>query len=73
MKRLETDELWTAIDAYLQDCLVPGDEALDAALTASEKAGLPQINVAPNQGKLLMLLARATGARRILEVGTLGG
>jgi predicted O-methyltransferase YrrM len=73
MKRLETDELWIAIDAYLQDCLVPGDEALDAALVASEKAGLPQINVAPNQGKLLMLLARAIGARRILEVGTLGG
>jgi predicted O-methyltransferase YrrM len=73
MKRLETDELWTAIDAYLQDCLVPGDDALDSALAASEKAGLPQINVAPNQGKLLMLLARATGARRILEVGTLGG
>jgi predicted O-methyltransferase YrrM len=73
MKRLETDELWTAIDAYLQDCLVPGDDALDSALAANEKAGLPQINVAPNQGKLLMLLARATGARRILEVGTLGG
>jgi predicted O-methyltransferase YrrM len=73
MKRLETDELWTAIDAYLQDCLVPGDDALDAALEASEKAGLPKINVAANQGKLLMLLARATAARRILEVGTLGG
>jgi predicted O-methyltransferase YrrM len=73
MKRLETDELWTAIDAYLEDCLVPGDDALDAALAASEQAGLPQINVAPNQGKLLMLLARAIGARRILEVGTLGG
>lgn len=73
MKRLETDELWTAIDAYLQDCLVPGDDVLEAALAASEKAGLPQINVAPNQGKLLMLLAQAIGARRILEVGTLGG
>jgi predicted O-methyltransferase YrrM len=73
MKRLQTDELWTAIDAYLEDCLVPGDDALDAALEASEKAGLPQINVAANQGKLLMLLARATAARRILEVGTLGG
>ncbi len=73
MKRLATDELWTEIDAYLEDCLVPGDDALEAALEASKKAGLPQINVAPNQGKLLMLLARATGARRILEVGTLGG
>jgi len=73
MKRLETDELWTAIDDYLADCLVPGDAALDAALEASQAAGLPAINVAPNQGKLLMLLAQATGARRILEVGTLGG
>ena len=66
-------ELWTAIDAYLEDCLVPGDDVLDAALEASQKAGLPRINVAPNQGKLLMLLARAIGARRILEIGTLGG
>ena len=47
--------------------------ALEAALAASEAAGLPRINVAPNQGKLLMLLARAIGARRILEIGTLGG
>ena len=47
--------------------------ALDAALEASEAAGLPPIKVAPNQGKLLMLLAQAIGARRILEIGTLGG
>jgi predicted O-methyltransferase YrrM len=73
MKRLETDALWTAIDDYLADCLVAGDAALDAALKASQAAGLPAINVAPNQGKLLMLLAQATGARRILEIGTLGG
>jgi predicted O-methyltransferase YrrM len=73
MKRLTTDALWTAIDEYLEDCLVPGEETLEAALSASKAAGLPQINVAPNQGKLLMLLARAAGARRILEVGTLGG
>jgi predicted O-methyltransferase YrrM len=73
MKRLETDAEWSAIDGYIADNLVPGDEALDAALQASEAAGLPAINVAPNQGKLLMLLARAIGARRILEIGTLGG
>lgn len=73
MKRLETEAGWTAIDDYIADCLVPGDEALDAALAASEAAGLPAINVASNQGKLLMLLARAIGARRILEIGTLGG
>ena len=73
MKRLETDELWSAVDDYISDCLVGSDAALDAALKTSEAAGLPAINVAPNQGKLLMLLARATAARRILEIGTLGG
>lgn len=73
MKRLETDALWTAVDDYIAEMLVPGDEALDAALAASEEAGLPAINVAPNQGKLLMLLAQAIGARRVLEIGTLGG
>ena len=62
MKRLETDALWTAVDAYLVDSFVASDEALDAALEASEAAGLPAINVAPNQGKLLMLLARDRGA-----------
>ena len=73
MKRLETDKEWTAVDDYLAQCFVPSDAALDATLAASEAAGLPSINVAPNQGKLLMLLARAIGARRILEIGTLGG
>jgi predicted O-methyltransferase YrrM len=73
MKRLETDALWADVDAYIAEGLVPGDEALEAALAASEVAGLPPINVAPNQGKLLMLLAQAIGAQRILEIGTLGG
>ncbi len=73
MKRLETDAGWTAIDDYIADCLVPDDPALNAALAASEAAGLPAISVAPNQGKLLMLLAQAISARRILEIGTLGG
>jgi predicted O-methyltransferase YrrM len=73
MKRLETDELWTAVDKYINDHLAGDDEALDAALEASEGAGLPPINVAPNQGKLLMMLAEMIGARRILEIGTLGG
>jgi predicted O-methyltransferase YrrM len=73
MKRLETDELWIAVDTYIAENLIPGDPALDAALEASAKAGLPAINVAPNQGKLLMLLARMIDARRILEIGTLGG
>jgi predicted O-methyltransferase YrrM len=73
MKRLQTDALWTAIDDYFDTSLVGSDPVLDAALRATEAAGLPAINVAPNQGKFLMLLARAIGARRILEVGTLGG
>jgi predicted O-methyltransferase YrrM len=73
MKRLETDALWNAVDDYFNGLLVPGEPELDGALEATKDAGLPAINVAPNQGKLLMLLARAIGARRILEVGTLGG
>ncbi len=71
MRRI--DKLWAAVDDFIADTLVPGDAALEAALEASKKAGLPPINVAPNQGKLLMLLAQAVGARRILEIGTLGG
>ncbi|KYG05092.1 methyltransferase [Sorangium cellulosum] len=66
-------EQWSAVDRYITDLLVPPDAALDAALEASAAAGLPPINVAPNQGKLLNLLARIHGARTILEIGTLGG
>ncbi len=66
-------EQWTAVDGYLTGLLVPSDPALDAALQASAAAGLPPIHVAPNQGKLLHLLARLQGARAILELGTLGG
>lgn len=65
--------LWDAVDTYIEQSLIPADPILDAALEASETAGLPTINVAANQGKLLMLLARMSGARRILEIGTLGG
>src|ERR1700760_146578 len=68
-----SEQLWTAVDAYLCDLLVPADPALDDALQASAAAGLPAIQVAPNQGKLLNLLARMSGARRALEIGTLGG
>jgi predicted O-methyltransferase YrrM len=66
-------EQWTAVDRYTAEMLVPPDAVLDAAVEASNAAGLPQIAVAPNQGKLLHLLARARGARKILEIGTLGG
>ncbi|HWX54809.1 MAG TPA: O-methyltransferase [Verrucomicrobiae bacterium] len=66
-------EQWTAVDQYIADLFLPDDPALDAALAASTAAGLPAISVSPNQGKLLHLLARIQGARKILEIGTLGG
>lgn len=66
-------EQWTAVDRFLTDLFVPADSALEAALAACAAAGLPAINVAPPQGKLLHLLARVRGAANILEVGTLGG
>jgi predicted O-methyltransferase YrrM len=68
-----TQGLWTEVDHYFTDALVARDPALEAALAASDAAGLPAISVAPNEGKLLYLLARLRGARRILEIGTLGG
>jgi predicted O-methyltransferase YrrM len=66
-------ERWTAVDDYITGLLVPEDAALQAALTDSAAAGLPPIAVTPNQGKLLGLFARMQKARRILELGTLGG
>lgn len=64
---------WTAVDAFLDATLVREDEALQAAVRESAAAGLPSIAVTPSQGKLLHQLALMVGARRILEVGTLGG
>jgi predicted O-methyltransferase YrrM len=66
-------DAFTAVDAYLVEALLKRDEILDQALSDSRAAGLPAINVAPNQGKLLQLLAEMVGATRILEIGTLGG
>lgn len=68
-----SEELWKSVDRYLVDHLVPFDPVLEEALQANARAELPSIDVAPNQGKLLYLLARIQGARRILEIGTLGG
>lgn len=68
-----SQELWTAVDGYFSEVLVRPDAALEEALHASEAAGLPAIQVAPNQGKLLMMLAQLRGAQAILEIGTLGG
>jgi predicted O-methyltransferase YrrM len=64
---------WTKVDQYINEALLPADPAAEAALRESAAAGLPHIQVAPNQGRLLMLLALVRGARRILEIGTLGG
>ncbi|MFE7760976.1 O-methyltransferase [Streptomyces sp. NPDC057438] len=64
---------WDDVDAYFTTHLAPNDEALEAALRDNEAAGLPAIDVAANQGKFLHLLAQIQGARRILEIGTLGG
>ncbi|MGW1106225.1 O-methyltransferase [Streptomyces sp. NPDC002540] len=64
---------WAEVDDYFNGLLVGSEEALDAAVEASDEAGLPAIQVAANQGKLLHLLARLQGARTVLEIGTLGG
>lgn len=67
------DETWDAVDDFIADHFLEDDLALAATLAASEAAGMPEIQVAPLQGKLLMVLASAMGARKILEIGTLGG
>ncbi|TSE02993.1 O-methyltransferase [Mesorhizobium intechi] len=64
---------WAAVDDYIVDALFEADPALDAVLAANRDQGLPPIDVSPAQGKLLSLLARIQGARKILEIGTLGG
>jgi predicted O-methyltransferase YrrM len=64
---------WNDVDSYIIQHLVPADPVLTDALAANQAAGLPGIDVAPNQGKLLHILARLKRARRILEIGTLGG
>src|SRR3954465_15464 len=66
-------ESWAAVHPLLGSFLPPQEEALSAALAAAEQAGLPPIQVPPVQGRFLHLLARSIGARRGLEVGTLGG
>lgn len=70
---MQDDNHWAQVDAYIVDKLVTQDEALLQTLTANGLAGLPEHDVAPNQGKLLHLFARMVNARRILEIGTLGG
>ena len=66
-------DLWTQVDRYFSDLWSPSDEVLNAALAANQQAGLPAIDLSPVQGKFLHLLAHIVNARRILEIGTLGG
>jgi len=66
-------ELWTQVDRYFTDLLIPPDEIMDAALAANHQAGLPPIDITPLQGSFLEFLVRVSGAGRILEIGTLGG
>jgi predicted O-methyltransferase YrrM len=70
--KLDYEDQWTVVDEYLTDLLIPPDSALEAAQADSDAAGLPAISVTPTQGKLLWLFARLIGARKILELGTLG-
>jgi predicted O-methyltransferase YrrM len=67
------ERLWTEVERYFDGLLLPADPVLDAVLKASSSAGLQPINVTPSQGRLLWLLARVQGSRRVLEIGTLGG
>jgi predicted O-methyltransferase YrrM len=68
-----TSELWTSVDQYISDLYISPDPALEAAIQASDAAGLDPIAVSPVQGKFLNILAKSHGARNILEIGTLGG
>jgi predicted O-methyltransferase YrrM len=65
-------KIWTQVDRYFGDLLAPSDDKLESALAANHKAGLPSIDVSRLQGKFLDLLVRISGARKILEIGTLG-
>ncbi|MDQ3318093.1 MAG: O-methyltransferase, partial [Actinomycetota bacterium] len=69
----DTRKLLRAIDDYVAGLFAPPDEALEASLRESERAGLPSINVSATEGKLLQMLVEISGTRRVLEIGTLGG
>lgn len=73
MNRDDTRELLVQIDRYVEGLFAPPDPELEVALRRSREAGLPEIHVSRNQGRLLQLLAEIAGARRVLEIGTLGG
>ncbi len=73
MNQEDLGDLLLRIDSYIEGLFAPPDPALENALRRSHEAGLPEINVSPNGGKLLQLLAEIAGAKRALEIGTLGG
>jgi caffeoyl-CoA O-methyltransferase len=73
MNNNDAKDLLIQIDSYVEELFAPPDPALEDALRRSREAGLPEIQVSPNEGVLLRLLAEIAGARRILEIGTLGG
>ncbi|MCS3486294.1 putative O-methyltransferase YrrM [Bacillus sp. JUb11] len=66
-------QVWGKVDEYIKDKLMAKDDVLEQTLIKNKQAGLPEIDVSPAQGKLLYLLAKTRGAKRILEIGTLGG
>ncbi len=68
-----SDHRWAAVEDYITESLALSDPVMDTALAENAAAGLPHIDVAPNQGKLLQLIAQVHGSQRILEIGTLGG
>ncbi|MBM7563969.1 O-methyltransferase [Paenibacillus sacheonensis] len=70
---MNANTAWNLVDEYITERLIPQDPILEQVLEANREADLPPIDVAPNQGKLLQLIARMTNAKRILEIGTLGG
>ncbi|MBK5306242.1 MAG: O-methyltransferase [Frankiaceae bacterium] len=69
----DPQDLWNRVDEWIEGRFVPEDSALEGALTAQAAGGLPEIQVSAAQGRLLELLVRMSGARSVLEVGTLGG
>lgn len=70
---METPDIFSIVDAYIDELFAPEDAALQQALAEARRAGIPEMQVSAGQGKLVQLLAKIVGARRILEIGTLGG
>ena len=70
---MSNNPTWTAVDEYFSKLLLTSDKSLDQALADSVAAGLPAIAVSPLQGKQLLVLAQMQSAKKILEIGTLGG